>query len=327
MRNLRKSGAGENRTLLVGGLVALALAMGVALPVAAADECKPSRWGADDEIGNLNLISAKTVKKAARLITSGKTYSLGITIDSTTPAFAPRSLAIQVVQPGQQMGREPYPNASYNDDIFIGWLGIGSQLDGLGHLGASGGEFYNCNLGKDFADITGLTRLGIEKVPPMVARGVVLDMASHFGVATMQAGQFFTVDDVKAVVKKQKTPIREGDVVLFHTGWTENMLEAKPDEWVAGEPGMSEEVARYLADKDVIAVGADTWGLDVVPAQHADRPFQGHVILLKENGIFILETMNTGPLVRDKAFEFFFVLGQAKVRGAVQMIINPIAIR
>jgi len=58
-----------------------------------------------------------------------------------------------------------------------------------------------------------------------------------------------------------------------------------------------------------------------------DAPFQGHVILLQQNGIYTLETMNTGPLVKDKAFEFLFVLGQAKVRGAVQMIINPIAIR
>ena len=51
------------------------------------------------------------------------------------------------------------------------------------------------------------------------------------------------------------------------------------------------------------------------------------MILLKENGIYILETMNTGPLVQDEAFEFLFVLGQAKLKGAVQMIINPIAIR
>ena len=75
-----------------------------------------------------------------------------------------------------------------------------------------------------------------------------------------------------------------------------------------------------------IAVGADTWGVDVVPSQVADRPFQGHVTYLKEHGIYMLETMNTGPLVRDDVFEFMFVLGQAKVRGAVQMFINPVAI-
>ena len=95
---------------------------------------------------------------------------------------------------------------------------------------------------------------------------------------------------------------------------------------MSGEPGQSEEVATYLAGKGVVAVGADTWGVDPVPAQNADKPFQGHVILLKENGIYVLETMNTGQLVRDEVFEFLFVLGAAKVRGAVQMYINPIAI-
>lgn len=64
-----------------------------------------------------------------------------------------------------------------------------------------------------------------------------------------------------------------------------------------------------------------------MPSPDSNRPFQGHVILLKENGIYLLETMNTGPLVRDQAYEFLFVLGQAKVRGVVQMIINPVAIR
>tara|TARA_B100000676_G_C18067805_1_gene842173 strand:- start:1921 stop:2853 length:933 start_codon:yes stop_codon:yes gene_type:complete len=292
-----------------------------------AAECKPSRWGADDEIGNANLITPKSVLKAARLIKEGKTYSLGITIDSTTPAFAPRSLSMQVVQPGQQFGAPAFPNMTYNDDIVQTWLGIGPQIDGLGHLGDGDGIYYNCNDIRDFGDIKGLTKLGIDKIPPLVARGVVLDMAGHYGVEYMEAGQRFTVDDVKAVAKKQKTPIRKGDVVLFHTGWTDAKLASAPAEWVSGEPGQTEEVAQWLADQQVIAVGADTWGLDPVPAQRETHPFRGHVILLKENGIYILETMNTGPLVQDEAFEFLFVLGQAKLKGAVQMIINPIAIR
>ena len=291
-----------------------------------AEACKHARWGAQDEVGNINLVTPASVLKASRLITAGKTYSLGIVIDSSTPAFAPRGLSLQVVQPGQQEGARPNFHMTYNDDIFQGWFGIGSQLDGLGHLGYDG-EYYNCNYAQDFAQIGGLTKLGIEKVPPMVARGIVLDMAGYFGKPHLEAGFHFGVDAVQAVAEKQGTPIQEGDVVLFHTGWTEAKLQADPDAWVSGEPGISEEVATYLAQQHVIAVGADTWGLDPVPSQHAEKPFQGHVILLKENGIYILETMNTGPLVRDKAFEFLFVLGQAKVRGAVQMFINPIAIR
>ena len=299
----------------------------VATGAVAENNCEPSRWGADDEVGNANLITADSVLAASKLVKTGKTYSLGITIDASTPAFPPRGLMLQVVQPNQQMGRVAFPNATYNDDVFQGWFGIGPQIDGLGHIGAPGGIYYNCNDAKDFAFLTGLTRLGIEKIPPIVARGIVLDMAGHFGVETMEAGQFFGVDDVQAVEKKQGTPVREGDVVLFHTGWTDAKLLADPEAWVTAEPGQTEEVASYLASKNVVAVGADTWGLDVVPSPNPTRPFQGHVILLQENGIYILETMNTGPLVRDEAFEFLFVLGQAKVRGAVQMIINPVAIR
>lgn len=295
-------------------------------PAYADEHCETSRWGPDDEIGNANLITPESVLKAASLITTGKVYSLGITIDSATPAFAPRGLSLQVVQPGQQESARPNAGMTYNDDIFQGWFGIGSQLDGLGHLGYDG-MYYNCNHARDFADISGLTKLGIEKVPPLVARGVVLDVAGHYGKKFLDAGEYFSVEDVKAMEKKQGTPIREGDVVLFHTGWTENKLESEPQTWVSGEPGQSEEVATYLAGKNVVAVGADTWGLDVVPPQNPDRPYQGHVTYLKENGIYILETMNTGPLVRDGAYEFLFILGHAKVRGAVQMFINPIAIR
>ena len=290
------------------------------------DACAHSKWGEGDQIGNLNLITTESILNAVGLVKEGKSYSLGITVDSTTPAFPPRSLSLQVVQPNQQHGRVAFPNAIYNDDVFQGWFGIGSQIDGLGHIGGADGMYYNCNPATEIAFLEGLTKLGVETIPPIITRGIILDMTAHLGVAHMEAGQMFTAEDVKAVAEKQGTPVKEGDVVLFHTGWTDAKLESAPEEWVAAEPGMSEDVAEYLAGENVVAVGADTWGLDVVPPEHEDRPFQGHVILLKENGIFILEVMNTGPLVRDNVFEFLFVLGQAKIRGAVQMIVNPIAI-
>ena len=291
-----------------------------------AEDCEVSKWGADDEIGNANLITSTSILKAANLIKTGKVYGLGIIIDANTPAYPPRSLSLQVVQPNQQFGNQQFPNSTYNDDIFQGWFGIGSQLDGLGHIGGPDGTFYNCNKGKDFALIDGLTKLGIETVTHLVSRGIILDMANHFGVDFLEAGQSFTVEDVKAVEKKQGTPVKKGDVVIFHTGWIDAKLKSDPVAWASGEPGQSPEVAEYLASKQVIAVGADTWGLDVVPPKNINEPFQGHVILLKQNGIYILENMNTGPLVKDGALEFLFVLGQAKVKGAVQMIINPIAI-
>lgn len=307
-------------TLAVGALV-------VALP-AAAQDCAPSKWGADDEIGSANLVTPERVLAASSLIRQGRSLPLGYVIDASTPAFAPRGLSLQVVQPNQQGGQrlsEFGYEAVYNDDLAQLWFGIGSQIDGLGHL-AEAGRYYNCNDEREFAALTGLTKLGVHNVPPLVGRGIVIDMARHFGEAFLLAGKGFGASDVRAAAEAQGVEIRQGDVVLFHTGWTDNKLESAPDEWVSGEPGILPDAAEYLAALDVMAVGADTWGLDVVPAPAGSKTFYGHVVLLRDHGIYILETMNTGALVAEGVNEFMFVLGQARVRGTVQMIINPVAL-
>ncbi|MFU8817134.1 MAG: cyclase family protein [Pseudomonadales bacterium] len=299
-----------------------------AVSSAAARECVPSKWGADDEIGSANLVTPERVLAASALIKQGKSHPLGIVIDSSTPAFTPRGVSLQVVQPNQQGGRKLSEfgyDAVYNDDVAHLWFGVGSQIDGLGHLGEDG-IYYNCNDEKDFAALTGLTKLGVHNIPPLIGRGVLIDMASHFGQTFLPAGKAFGAEDVKAAAAAQGVEIRQGDIVLFHTGWTDSKLESAPEEWVSGEPGILPDAAEYLASLDVMAVGADTWGLDVVPAPEGGKTFYGHVILLRDHGIYILETMNTGPLVAQGVTEFMFVLGQARVRGTVQMIINPVAL-
>lgn len=311
-------------TPLIAALSA-ALAL-TASPAMAAEECKPSKWGAKDELGSANLVSPERTKAALALVKQGKSHPLGIVIDGTTPAFPPRSLSLQVVQPNQQGGARLFGyDGSYNDDLLQTWVGIGSQIDGLGHLGQKG-MYYNCNDEKDFAAITGLKKLGTHAIPPLVGRGVLINMAKHFGKEHLDAGQFFNEAEIQAAAKAQGVEIREGDVVLFHTGWTDAKLAADPKTWVSSEPGLGEGGATWLGKMNVMAVGADTWGLEPVPPEKEGRPFFGHVILLKQNGIYILETMNTGPLAKEGVTEFMFVLGQARIRGAVQMIINPVAL-
>ena len=212
----------------------------------AAESCEHSKWGKGDEIGNANLITNKSVLNAARLIKTGKVYSLGLTLDSNTPAYPPRSLSLQVVQPTQQFGEKAFPNSTYNDDIFQGWFGIGSQLDGLGHIGRPDGKFYNCFDGKKIAPITGLTKLGIEKVPPMVTRGVLFDMTKVLGVEYLKAGQTFSIKELQLAEKSQGVKVQKGDVVLFHTGWTDAMLEKFPEKWGAEIPGLTPELRNTL---------------------------------------------------------------------------------
>lgn len=76
----------------------------------------------------------------------------------------------------------------------------------------------------------------------------------------------------------------------------------------------------------MVAVGADTWALEVLPGENPTELFPVHPELLAKNGIYILENMNTAELARDEVWEFMFVLGQPKFEGAVQAVINPIAI-
>jgi kynurenine formamidase len=295
-----------------------------AAPAAAQDWTK-SKWGPDDEIGAANYIKPELIVKAAQLIKTGKTYALGIETNIKTPAYPPRTFKITIVQPGQAgipgLGTT---KTTYNDDIIDGWVGVGSQIDGLGHLGIEH-VYYNGRKLADFADPSGLKKMGIEKVPPIVARGVLLDMAAHYGTDVVKEGTAFNSKEIEEVAKKQGVEIREGDVVLFHTGWV-SLIGKDDKRYNAGEPGVGVDGAKYLVSKGVVAVGADTWGVEAVPFE-TKNIFEVHQILLAMNGTYILENMNTGALAADKAYEFLFVLGVPKITGAVQGIINPVAIR
>jgi kynurenine formamidase len=304
----------------------LSLALIVATSAVSADECVPSPWGADDQIGAANRVTPERTAAAAKLVKKGISHPLGIVIEPGMPAYPPRYTQLQVVQPNQQFNADLGVGweASSNDDVLQMWLGTGPQLDGLGHMGEAG-EFYNCNQGKDFSIITGLTKLDISGIPPMVGRGVMIDIAKQMGVDSLQAGQPITSDDIKAAMKSQGVTIGEGDVVLLHTGYTDATLKQNPSLWAGSIPGITNEASVFLAGLKPMAVGADTWGLGAVPPRAGDKIFYDHVVLLKQHGIYILETMNTGRLADEGVHEFMFVLGQARLKGAVQMIINPVA--
>jgi kynurenine formamidase len=297
----------------------------LACTTAGAQDWTKSKWGPDDEIGAANYMKPELVLKAAQLIKTGKTYALGFPVGAEMPAYPPRGFKITVLQPGQAGSPGLGPNkATYNDDMLQGWVGVGSQMDGLGHLGVEH-VYYNGNKIADFADPNGLKKLGIDKVPPIVSRGVLLDMAAYYGTDVVKEGTAFNVKEIDEASKKQGVEIREGDVVLFHTGWA-SLIGKDNARFNAAEPGLGVEGARHLTGKGVVAVGADTWGVEVLPFE-SKNIFEVHQILLAMNGTYILEVMNTADLARDKAYEFLFVLGQPRFKGGVQSMVNPVAIR
>ena len=306
---------------------AAALAVSFAATAQQADWQK-SKWGPNDQIGSANYLTPALALAAAKLVKTGKTYSLGITVNTTTPAYPPRTCSIYIVQPGQPAGSSEglgHTHTTYNDDILNCWNGIGTQLDGLGHIGV-GDTYYNGLKYGEFAKIGGLSKLGIENIPPFVARGVMLDMAAYLGVDVVKEGTAFNKAEIDGAAKKQGVVINQGDVVIFHTGWL-SLIDKDPKRYGAGEPGLGREGARYLIGKGVVAIGADSWGLEAVPFEKDAGVFEVHQIMLPMNGTYILENINTAELAKDKAYEFMFVLGHNKYQGAVQSMINPVAIR
>ncbi len=304
-----------------------ALGLFMSLGASAQQNWFPSKWGPNDELGAANYLTPQLAADAAKLVKTGKTYSLGITVNTGTPAYPPRTCSIYIVQPGQQGSSEGLgpTKTTYNDDILNCWTGIGTQLDGLGHIGV-GERYYNGNKWQDFGNIGGLKKLGADKIPPFVTRGVLLDMAAHYGVDVVKEGTAFNKAEIEAVAKKQGVEIRQGDVVIFHTGWL-SLIDKDPKRFGSVEPGLGREGARYLVSKNVVAVGADTWAVEAIPFEPGAGVFEVHQILLPMSGTYILENINTAELVKDKVYEFMFVLGQNKYQGSVQSMINPVAIR
>lgn len=287
-------------------------------------------WGPDDELGATNYITSASVLRAVQAVRTGKTYSLGMIMDKDTPSFSPRTLSLTIFQPGftgraaiHGWGRN---RLIYNDDVLHVWSGTGTQIDGIGHIGI-GEMYYNGNNVSDFVTTTGATKLGLEKLPPIVARAVILDMAAYYGVDVVPEGTAYTRVDILKAMQRQGVTIGEGDIVLFYSGWMKVLDEQKdPTKFISVEPGIGVTGAWELVKRKVVAVGADTWGVEAVPSENEEDVFRVHQILITRHGIPLLENINTTALVKEGVYEFMFVLGVTKIRGAVQMMINPVGI-
>jgi len=284
----------------------------------------PSKYGPDDEIGAANLLTPEITLAAMQLVKTGRSYPLAVPIDKNLPAFRHRSFNLYNVQPDEAGGTSKAVNKfTFNDELVNGWTGVGTQLNGIGHIGIDY-VYYNGNKAADFVTVEGVTKLGIEKVPPMVTRGVVLDMVEYYGQPIVPKDTEFTVADIKAVLEKRGITLRTGDVVLFNTGWLE--LIGKDDKtFLEVEPGIGMEAAEWVAEQGIVAFGGDTWASEIYPAKDGQE-FPVNQFMLAKNGIYNLELIDTRPLVRDGVFEFLFVLGQPLYKGSTQVNINPVAI-
>jgi kynurenine formamidase len=283
----------------------------------------PSKWGAADQRGAANRLTPAKVLEAKNLIKQGSVYQLGRVYETGMPMFGTRHYSLRIPQAFKIAGTN---QAIYHDELVSGELGqIGTQFDGLGHLGI-GDLFYNGNNRRDFAQPEGLTKLGIENVGPVVTRGVLLDIAGLKGVAQLEPMYEITSADLRGALQREKLEIHAGDVVLIHTGWGSLWMK---DNQKYGQscPGIGLEAAQFLAEKEITVVGADNWGVEVFPNPNASLGAPVHQFMLARNGIYLHENLNTADLARDNAYEFAYIFVPLLLKGATGSPGSPIAIR
>jgi kynurenine formamidase len=309
------------RVAMMTGAALVLVSSGIAL--GQADRWYPSRWGADDQRGAANRLTPEKVLEAKAAITKGVVYQLGRVYEPGMPMFGSRHYSLRIPQAFTMPGTN---EGVYHDEIVSGELGqIGTQFDGLGHLGI-GDLFYNGNRRSEFAQAEGLTRLGIEHVGAIVTRGVLIDVARFKGVEQLAPTYEITTADLQGAMKQQRTEIRAGDIVLVHTGWGSLWMKDNAT-FLASAPGIGVEAAAMLAARDVVMVGSDNWGVEVMPNPNPALSAPVHQLLLARNGIYIHENLATEGLARDNVYEFAYMFAPLRLKGATGSPGNPIAIR
>ena len=293
----------------------------------------PSRYGADDQIGSLNEITPAVTRAAAALVHQGKVVDLGRILDEDTPKFPGRywhqSLDVtphyenlrRADSGGQGWGKN---QINWITEIQAGTFQVGTQLDSIGHIQA-GERFYNGWTTRDLVQSNGLARFGMETVPPVITRGVLLDVAAYKNVERLPAGYVITREDVEGTLKHESLALRAGDAVLFHTGWG-GLWGVDNAQFLSGEPGPGLATVQWLYDQHIAVTGADTWSFGPVPGEDSERPFLVPQTMYVKLGLFGLENLATEQLARDGVHEFLFVLTHARTRGSTAAVVSPAAV-
>jgi kynurenine formamidase len=295
----------------------------------------PSRWGPQDEAGGSNWITPAKVLEAAKLIKTGKIYEIGRVYQAEMPLFGARVFAVRI--PGAPTGGPFGKNKLvYHDEFIATEIGqVGTQFDGLGHIGCVTGKdgdmtevrFYNGFTESEIANAYGLQKLGIEKIKPLFTRGVLVDVAGLKG-RMLNVGEEITVADVQAALQRQgiaESSIKSGDGVFFNTGFGDLWMKDNA-KFNSGQPGIGLPVAQWCAAKELALVGSDTWATEVVPNPNPDLVFAVHNELLTKNGILNHENLDFTELIKDKISEFVYVFAPLRIKGATGSAGRPIAI-
>jgi kynurenine formamidase len=313
--------------------IALWAAAGV-LHAAAVEEVGRSPWGPQDQIGRLNLMTDASRLAVISRIGSGRVYDLSVEYAIGMPSWqavgdpryqfwlthSPRGT---VVDDPVKVGRGANQRVSYTGDAISMYTHTGTHIDALNHFGLNG-RIWNGFAADEHLGDRGWNRAGAETIPPIVARGVLLDVAAAKGLDVLPPNYRISADDLRQALRRQGVALQAGDVALIRTGRMQAFASGAA--YMNEPPGLSLAAARFLVEESgVVSVGADNLSFESFPPEVPGNWIPVHTYLLAQQGVTIMEVVNLEDLARDHVHEFAFIGASLRLRGASAGPMRPLA--
>jgi len=286
------------------------------------------RWGDDDELGALNLLTPQRVADAASLVQSGVAVSLSLPVGTTSAPDRPIAAEFHMTQRndadvglGSIGFAKDFVGADYHSDGH-------THIDALCHVAYEGLLYNGVAAGSVTAD--GAAAEGIELVKDgLVGRGVLLDIPRVRGVRWLEPGEHVFREDLEAAEREQGTSIAEGDIVLVRTGHARRLAELGPWATEHSKAGLHPTAIPLLAERGVVALGCDG-NSDTAPSSTEGVAFPIHVLALNAIGMLLLDYLQFEDLrlVCESAgrWEFLCVTSPLRTVGGTGSPVNPLAI-
>lgn len=334
---MKSTGMGKR----LGAMVLLLLVAGPGGPFAVADAAPPEtvtraqfeawfkeisnwgRWGKDDELGTLNLITPEKRTAAAALVRDGVSVSLALDLNKTADALNTNPFEQELTV--SEFGG----HAVAGDRYSVYYHGFAhSHMDGLTHF-SHNGKLYN-GVSVDVLEKRGARTLGVQNAKDGIfTRGVLVDIPWLRGVEFLEPGTAITSEDLEAWEAKTSVKIGSGDVLLIRTGRWERLRQKGQWNFLAKAAGSHASVARWLKTRDVAVIGSDGVS-DVIPSGIEGLVNPLHELVLVSLGMPLLDNLDLDPLAREARqrdrWTFLFVGLPLRVPGGTGSPLNPLAI-
>ena len=266
-----------------------------------------------------DLITQHVMLRALAGVTQGKTYDLAEEIYEGMPEI-PGLARFQFAFTHTPEGTALDGGMEFCAEVFSATAHCSTHIDALVHI-QSDGKIFEDHAVSDARGDRGWKTHGVETIPPLIGRGVVIDVAKFLDQPRLPDGYEITARLLEDSLEAVDGSLEPGDIVLVRTGKIQQ-FNTDPDAFMAGQPGIGRDAAIWLADQGVAVICSDTATTEPFPL--ADPTHTAHVAMLVDRGVHLIENLNLEALSAEAVTHGLFIALPLKLRGATGSWVRPV---